>query len=98
MQTSTHKPLYWGRTYDERGSHRFVFWHRHNDGLIEISGFLRNHEPIIESLKQGKRVRPTAGLPHFGYAFEWEPLEVGFSPFEWIDLGRKLEKWLSDQK
>ena len=93
MQTSTQKPLYWGRTYESRGSERFVFWHRYTDHLVEVSGFLRNGEPIIQQLKEGKQVRPTAGLPHFGYAFEWSTIKDDFEKVSLVEIGFNLKTW-----
>lgn len=94
MQTSTQKPLYWGRTYESRGSERFVFWHRYTDHLVEVSGFLRNGEAIIEQIKEGKQVRPTAGLPHFGYAFDWVRIHVSLDVHKFVELGQHFQKWM----
>ena len=98
MQTSTHNPLYWGRTYDQEGVQRFVFWHRRFDYLIQVSGFLRDDEVYIEQLKRGIQVRPTAGLPHFGYAFDWQPLKHEADTFFLVHLGVILQKWTMGQE
>jgi hypothetical protein len=95
MQTSTQKPLYWGRTYDRDGSNRFVFWHRRFDHLVQLSGFLKANDPIIGQIKRGVQVRTTAGLPHFGYAFDWQPLKNDPDPEFLIQLGIHFSKWLS---
>ena len=97
MQTSNEKPLYWGRTYDEDGVQRFVFWHRRFDYLIQVTGFLRDDEVYIEQLKRGIQVRPTAGLPHFGYAFDWQPLRKDPDSFFYLELGKRLATWARTQ-
>lgn len=91
----------WGNITQENGYERFYYVEKHGDFVIEISGrcypntdIENDIESIIRDVRLGVKSRPTAGLPHPGYAFNWVDAYPLWRSMEDKSIRSRLLVWI----